>query len=412
MHFIVTSNGSFGDVFPFVGLAHALRARGHDVTLVSNERYAHLADGLEFVQGGTAAALAGVIEQFDVSMSPAAVGRLMHGLLVEPLPGFYDALAGALRDDSVIVGFPLVTAARVLHDERGVPWVGCHLAPSGFRSVLDAPRPGAGPPLTFLPSFVLRGMFSMVDWMLDRSVAEGTNAFRATRGLEPVRGVFSWMDSPERMLGLFPPWFGPRQDDWGDHRSATDFPLWDAADEEPLSAELEAFLAEGDPPIAFTAGSPAQGVARFHAAAAEACSRLGRRGILLSRYPDDIPPELPPGVLHATYAPFSALLPRLSAFVHHGGIGTCAQALASGVRQLIVPWGMDQFDNSWRVQRQGVARELTFKKVGAKRLARELDALLGDEAVGAACAATAARFDGVQPFAAACEQLEAYASGR
>jgi len=412
-HFIVTSNGSFGDVYPFVGLAHALARRGHDVSLVSNARYADLAGALEFVAGSSAEALAAVIAQFGVSMKPSDLGPLMHGLLAEPLVGFRDAILSVHRPgESVIVGFPLVTAARLLHDAHRIPYVGCHLTPGGFRSTHEPPRVSTGPPLTFLPRFAIGWMYAALGRLIDRSVRDDVNAVRTDMGLEPIRDVFSWMDSPQRMLGLFPEWFGPRQPDWGDHRSTTAFPLWDAGVAQPLSQELRSFLAAGDPPVAFTAGSPAEGVGSFHAAAAAACATLGVRGILLSRYPGDIPPTLPDGVVHAPYAPFSALLPRLAAFVHHGGIGTCAQALAAGVPQLIVPWGMDQFDNSWRLQQHGVARELGFAKVTADRLSASLGALLADPAVPPACAAAAARFEGIDPFAAACAQLEAFAPER
>ena len=62
--------------------------------------------------------------------------------------------------------------------------------------------------------------------------------------------------------------------------------------------------------------------------------------------------------MHVPYAPFSALMPRLRALVHHGGIGTSAQALAAGIPQLVVPFAHDQFDNAARLRRLGVADTL------------------------------------------------------
>ena len=49
MHFLIASNGSYGDVHPFLGIARGLQARGHDVTMISNERYAPLAVELDNV---------------------------------------------------------------------------------------------------------------------------------------------------------------------------------------------------------------------------------------------------------------------------------------------------------------------------------------------------------------------------
>jgi len=39
--------------------------------------------------------------------------------------------------------------------------------------------------------------------------------------------------------------------------------------------------------------------------------------------------------------------------VHHGGIGTSAQALTAGIPQLVVPFAHDQFDNAARLMRLG-----------------------------------------------------------
>ena len=60
---------------------------------------------------------------------------------------------------------------------------------------------------------------------------------------------------------------------------------------------------------------------------------MGRCGLPVTRYPEQLPASLPEGVRHCAYMPFSPLLPRSAALVHHGGIGTKAQALAAGIPQ-------------------------------------------------------------------------------
>ena len=320
VHFIVTSNGSYGDVYPLFGLAHALAGRGHEVTLVSNERYAPLAGDLEFVVGSSDAALEETIDLFDVSSAFSSAGALLHGLLVGPMREFHRAIVDEIRPgESAIVAFPLVLGARLAHDQLGVPFVSCQLAPSAFRSVLDPPRTTAMAQPTWMPGFMLRGLFGLLDRMVDRWTKADVNAYRAELGLAPARGILSWMDSPQKVLGLFPDWFGAPQDDWPAHVEATAFPQFDAAAARPMDESLSRFLDAGPPPIVLTAGSPAKGVGGFYRHAADACERLGRRGVLVTRYADDVPRELPDGVVHASYAPFSDLLPRAAALVHHGG---------------------------------------------------------------------------------------------
>jgi UDP:flavonoid glycosyltransferase YjiC (YdhE family) len=83
-------------------------------------------------------------------------------------------------------------------------------------------------------------------------------------------------------------------------------------------------------------------------------------------------------VFVCAYAPHSLLFPRAAAIVHHGGIGTLAQALRSGRPQLIVPHFADQLDNAARAARLGVARILPPRRYSGASAGRELERLLGD----------------------------------
>src|SRR5262249_5085713 len=141
----------------------------------------------------------------------------------------------------------------------------------------------------------------------------------------------------------------------------TGFPLYDHAQSRPLSPDVEAFLASGEPPVAFTAGTANAGAHEFFAPSPQACRPTRQRGTLLAPHVEQPPSRLPSGVAWFGFVPFSALLPRSAALVHHGGIGTTSQALRAGVPQLITPAGFDQYDNSDRAMRLGVALELLPK---------------------------------------------------
>ena len=53
--------------------------------------------------------------------------------------------------------------------------------------------------------------------------------------------------------------------------------------------QLKRFLDAGDKPIAFTPGSAMFHGREFFQAAADACRFFGRRGLLLTRHPENIP---------------------------------------------------------------------------------------------------------------------------
>ena len=85
------------------------------------------------------------------------------------------------------------------------------------------------------------------------------------------------------------------------------------------------------------------------------------------------------------YASHALLFPRAAAVIHHGGIGTTAQALRAGAPQLVCPVLGDQFDNADRLRRLGVATVVPLKRYTTARAEVALQDTLADSA---ACART------------------------
>jgi UDP:flavonoid glycosyltransferase YjiC (YdhE family) len=171
---------------------------------------------------------------------------------------------------------------------------------------------------------------------------------------------------------------------------------------------LAHFLDDGPAPVVFTLGTSAVGAAgRFYHESAEAARRLGVRAVLLvGTDPANRPSGgLPPGVIAVEYAPHAELFPRAAVVVHQGGVGTTGQALKAGRPTLVVPYAHDQPDNAWRVTRLGVARTLYPKRYTAKRVERELVALLGDSAYGRRAAEVAAVVRSEDGVATACDAM-------
>jgi UDP:flavonoid glycosyltransferase YjiC (YdhE family) len=212
-------------------------------------------------------------------------------------------------------------------------------------------------------------------------------------------------------LGLFPEWFAAIQPDWPASMRLAGFPLYDERDAAPISAEVEAFLAAGAPPVAFTPGSAMLEGREFFAASVDACLRADLRGLLLSRHGEQIPANLPPSVRHFSFVPFSQLLPRCAAVVHHAGVGSSAQGLAAGIPQLVFDLGaFDQPDNIRRLKQLGVAASLPRARYKGPAAAKALGALLADQVLLARCQAVAAKFAGTDPIGAACAEIEAAAA--
>jgi len=285
------------------------------------------------------------------------------------------------------------------------------LQPLAMFSQYSSPRL---PPLLLgdgVPRWFKRFQFGLTEKLIvDRVLCPELNRFRKELGLAPVARVYSqWWLSPQRVVGLFPEWFASPQPDWPGQVVLTDFPLWDESSVTEELPGLREFLERGEPPILFTAGSAMIHGREFFETAVQCCRRLGRRGLLLTRYAEQIPNPLPPEVVHFSYIPFSQVLSQAAAIVHHGGIGTLSQALAAGVPQLVMPMSHDQPDNAARLVRMGVGATVSRRRFTVARAARALDYLLSTASVHAQCRYFADKLRDVDGPALAVDALEEFA---
>src|SRR5690606_17787011 len=158
----------------------------------------------------------------------------------------------------------------------------------------------------WMPRALKRGIWWLGDRLvIDPIVGPALNPIRAEMGLVPItHALDAWWHCPRLAIGLFPAWYAPPPADWPPQVRLVGFPLYDQRGDADLSPRLQAFLAAGDAPIAFTPGSAMAHGDRFFQAAAEACQHMGRRGILLTLHHRQVPATLPPDVIHLDYAPF------------------------------------------------------------------------------------------------------------
>ena len=259
-----------------------------------------------------------------------------------------------------------------------------------------------------LPVSVKRTIWKILDYFLvDPIVKPELNRFRRELGLTPASRIFhKWLHSPDLTVCLFPPWFAAPQPDWPPHTRQTTFPLFDDLFHTPIPDAIQRFLEQGPPPVVFTPGSANKFGIQFFKESTKACELSGRRGLLLTRYPEQLPSTLPTGVRHCSYVPLSQLLPHCSALVHHGGIGTCAQALRAGIPQIIQAFGFDQFDNGARVIRLRVGQTISPRSFQGPQVATAIEDLLSSHYVKTQNRVVSDYFTGVNPLEETCEIIE------
>ena len=386
---VLATIGTLGDLHPFVAVALALRADGHDPVLaVPADHLAKVrAAGIEALEAfpafETIRLRTGLPEAEAVARVMTDQRFLLEQVLIPCIASSAAALAPVVRGADAVVGSLFALAAPIVAEACGVPMIPALLQPMILFSALESPH---------TPDFRLlrarpgrtgaawnRLLYRTVRAVLRHRYAGAVDAVRAGFGLAPSPDAIL-MDhgAAHLLLCLWSEAFAPLPRDAPAPARTTGFPVFDSENgaPEPLDPALARFLAAGDPPLVFTLGSFAvYAPGRFYAEAAAIARALGRRAVLLT---GDAAP--PPGaddtILPCRYAPHSQLFPRAAAVVHHGGIGTTAQALRAGVPQLVVPHMGDQHDNAYRIERLGVGRIVPARCFTAGHAAPELSALL------------------------------------
>ncbi|KVO31415.1 glycosyl transferase family 1 [Burkholderia ubonensis] len=394
---IVTAIGSAGDVHPLLGIARALAARGHAIVFCTHPPFEAAARrfGFAFVPVGTAA-------EYDAAMAnpalwnPRTSFRTLWQVIAPVLRPHYDALRALTDADTVLVGTLWAFSARFMQELHGTPYVSVQVSPS---TLLSAHAPPTHPRLTIparWPLPVKSALMTLIERLvLDRVCGPVLNAVRADLGLPPARRVLGrWLHSTDGVLCLFPGWFAPPQPDWPAQHLQSGFPLFNDVGERDDDAELDAFLAAGEPPVVFTAGSTLVDHAAYARTVGETLRATGARGILLT--PADASTDAPAGdgrLLVRRFVPMRMLLPRCRALVHHGGIGTAALAYEAGIAQVVTPFAHDHFDNAQRIAQSGCGVRIDGPVDGA-RLGAALRRVLDDPGFAAQGARVRAQITG------------------
>ncbi len=400
--------GTAGDVLPHLALARTMAARGHRVRVAANPLFLTPTPGVELVPLGTADEFLHLLSDPDLWHPWRSTAKLLHsvGELAEVQ---YELAADNGQRGGLTIGGSLALGARCAEEAHGIPYATLHLQPVALWNPLDPPLvPGL-----MAPSWLPRSLVRVQMWIAERVVTDpllnrALGPLRKRLGLPKAKRFMHWWHADGLSLALFPSWFAAAES--GSHVRHTGFPLW--TDSAALPPELEQFLAQGSPPVVITPGSGQRHAHRELSALIAAVQQLGRRGVVLTRFREHLPADLPDGVIHVPWAPLSTLLPRAAALVHHGGVGTTAHGLAAGVPQFILPRAYDQPDNAARVERLGGGLHLNAARVTSERAIAVLERLLNDQRISAACAGLRERIAAEDGLYAATNALETYGSTR
>jgi len=384
---VLSTLGSHGDIHPFIALGKALKMRGYAPVLATTDLYRDVAEreGLAFsaVRPSQHEVLQGLgLTIEELARKTLADDTYLIRVIQTSLAASYADLLSIVEDADLVLTHRIAYAAKCAAEKCSVPHVDIALSPMLFFSAHDPPFGGPAP-FARKPSRVgrawNRSLYSLIK-TLARPYCREALRFRAEIGL-PANGDVPFLQDSVACagFGLFSPMLAAAQPDFPSAAAIVGSTFHDGGETAPLDIELEDFLSAGEPPLVMTLGSfAALDGAEILRGGVEAARRLHRRVVVIAGRDDakNFAHQAGPDVLVRGYAPHSTVFSRAAVVMHHGGVGTAAQALRSGRPQLIIPFFADQPDNAGRIARLGCARVLPRRNFTARRAEAHLQALL------------------------------------
>ena len=413
--FLLTVWPFTGHVYPNIALAHALRARGHEVAFytgalvrptVEQEGFAYfpfdaVARGIAKLVGlqqrddtayDVPELYQGLTDLFTPAAGQGSVGRAkwlkamyrdwILGTVPQQVTDLRTVLARWKPD--VLVSDPFMWApSLVLHETQPVPIVifsyfaGCLL-----------PGPGAPPFGAGLPA--------IIDWRT-RSLARGVGIVRnlffadINRGVDTMRGRYGLprvatpvLEYTKRLplyLVARVPEFDYQREDLPPSVQYVGPCLWDKQRHAPPPTWLE--QVPPDRPLVYVT----EGTANVHEAvllkaAAKGLANAGMQVVMTTgrhREPQALDlGDLAPNIRVERWVAHSDLFPKTTAVVTHGGSGSVLSALDAGLPLVIVPMQWDQAENARRVVASGAGLRLLPAQVTPEAIRNAVDRILGD----------------------------------
>ena len=388
MRFTVYTSGTRGDVQPFIPLAQGLHRAGHRVRLATGSNFQNLIEqaGIDFAPVELDYNEIMASPEIQTAFESGGVNILFVMLKLFPRvikmvdQALVDAWRASAETDAILFtangpwGFHIaealrVPAVRVCFQPLARSWQ--------IPNVVVMSRPHR---LRFI-NWITHIAFELVTWLPLRG---HINRWRQhVLNLPPLSFKPPYSATNQSLLAAYSPVVSPRPDDWPEAWQVVGFWLTQTPTSWQPPSDLIAFLEAGPPPVYLGFGSmfkrDATPATRL---VLQALGRAGQRGILLRGWHSLAECELPANVFTLDSAPHAWLFPRMAAIVHHGGSGTTAAGLCSGVPSIVVPHGADQSFWGQRVYELGVGpTPIPYRVLTAEKLATAIETALANRVI-------------------------------
>jgi MGT family glycosyltransferase len=342
---LFTLLGEVGHVNPFVGIARALVANGHEVAVHSTRsfesQFARAGVRARWYRDGVADAPVASPQQMAARMRNLRWLRGWYELALRTLPASVQTIRSTVRDfrPDVICVDPLIAAGAIVAESEKIPW-------AAVTPVLSTLRP------TDWSCPFLDVAVSLAPRMRELLDAQGAHGI-VFEGVDVVSPSFNSVFTTEafapraQTANTHSTYVGPARSG-GPRGDEPEFP-WERLHERPL-----VYVASGGgQSLSFDPAS----VLRIARAIPESAASIV---LAVHHLVDDagFMSAVPPHCIVTRYAPQLRLLDRAAVAVTHGGINTVNECLERGCPMIVMPLGKEQPLQAELVRRAGAGTTL------------------------------------------------------
>lgn len=379
LRYAIAVHGTRGDVEPAAAVGLELIRRGHQVTMAVPPNLVDFAESAGL--GPVRTYGPDSHQQLDHDLfrdrfklrNPATVFQQAREYMTDGWSQMSRTLVDLSEGaDLILTGTTYQEVAGNVAEYRAIPLAALHYFPA---------RPNTQMLPIRLPLSVIRPMWPIGEWAHWRILKPAEDEQRRTLGLPAAhsraiarmeeRGALEIQAYDEVLFPGLSAELGPQRPLVGSItlQLSTD-----------VDAEVSAWIDGGTPPIYFGFGSmPVEDPAKAVQMITEVSADLGERALICSGVLD-----IDPDLGHAEHVTIvrsvnhAAVFPRCRAIVHHGGAGTTAASVRSGVPTLVLWVSADQPVWGRQIARLGVGTQRRFSKTTAKSLREDLRAVLSE----------------------------------
>lgn len=359
--------GTDGDFFPFLALAVALKAAGHQVTIaytsIDGKEYSDhpQTEGIELIKADGGLPRPQNTNPYAITAKPGSFREYtkLLKLFFEPFAeAMYTASEKLCMQSDVVIGHAVCHTLLTASQKHNVPRISLVLTPLIVKSKYVSPVGiNLGPTINSI-LWAIGGFVATQTWF------KAANRIREREGLPRVKSLQKELFTSDLLTIVGASQFiTSRPIDWTENIQVSGFlNLPTSGSEWRIPEDLKAFLEAGEPPVFMTFGScMAFDLEASTKLLIEAAKLSGKRTIIQSDW-EQIPKPNDPNIYCIGHVPHSEVFPLCSLIVHHGGAGTTQASLLAGKPSVVVAHGFDQSYWGDELEKAGVADKTLLRR--------------------------------------------------